>query len=166
MQGRARVLGHAIHPLLIVFPLGLFATAVIFDIIYLFTDKDSFTFAAAYAMGIGIIGGVVAALFGFIDSTKIPSGTRARRIALVHGGGNVVVLALFGASWLLRLFATDWLSKPAIVLGFIGIVLAGFTGWLGGELVERLGVGVDDDAGVNARSSLSHSASAANMPRR
>lgn len=165
MQGRARVLGHAIHPLLIVFPLGLFATAVIFDIIYLFTDKDSFTFAAAYAMGIGLIGGVAAALFGLIDASKIPPGTRARRIALVHGGGNVVVLALFAVSWFLRLFATDWLSRPAIVFGFVGIVLAGFTGWLGGELVERLGVGVDDDADLNARSSLSHAPSTG-MPRR
>jgi hypothetical protein len=29
------------------------------------------------------------------------------------------------------------------------------TGWLGGELVDRLGVGVDKDADLNAPSSLS-----------
>lgn len=31
-----------------------------------------------------------------------------------------------------------------------------FTGWLGGELVDRLGVGVHEGANVNAPSSLSH----------
>jgi uncharacterized membrane protein len=35
MQSRAQALGHAIHPTLIVFPLGLFSTAVVFDILYL-----------------------------------------------------------------------------------------------------------------------------------
>jgi uncharacterized membrane protein len=165
MHARARVMGHAIHPLLIVFPLGLLSTAVIFDIIYLATDRDSFSFAAAYAIGIGIIGGLVAAVFGLIDATGIPSGTRARRIALVHGGGNVVVVALFAVSWFLRASATDWKSPIALVFSFAGIVLAVFTGWLGGELVERLGVGVDDDAGLNASNSMSHAPSTG-MPRR
>jgi uncharacterized membrane protein len=64
----------------------------------------------------------------------------------------VVVVALFAVSWLLRAGAKGW--KPsvlALVLSFAGAVLAGVTGWLGGELVERLGVGVDQGADVNAR---------------
>jgi len=39
-------------------------------------------------------------------------------------------------------------------LSFAGFVLAGITGWLGGELVDRLGVGVDEGANVNALNSL------------
>jgi uncharacterized membrane protein len=159
-------MGHAIHPLLIVFPLGLLATAVIFDIIYLITDRTSFSFAAAYAMGAGIIGGLIAAVFGLVDALAIPGGTRAQRVAFVHGGGNVVVVVLFAISWLLRASGTDW--KPsglALACSFVGLGLAVFTGWLGGELVERLGVGVDDHANLNAPSSMSH-ASPASMPRR
>jgi uncharacterized membrane protein len=34
MQSRARLLGHPVHQMLIVFPLGLLATAVIFDVIH------------------------------------------------------------------------------------------------------------------------------------
>jgi uncharacterized membrane protein len=41
------------------------------------------------------------------------------------------------------------------VLGFAGIILSGGTAWLGGELVERLGIGVSPSAGVDAPSSLS-----------
>jgi hypothetical protein len=46
------------------------------------------------------------------------------------------------------------LGHPALALSFVGGGLALFTGWLGGELVDRLAVGVDDGAHVNAPSSL------------
>ncbi|HYP39865.1 MAG TPA: hypothetical protein VEX13_05850, partial [Chloroflexia bacterium] len=41
------------------------------------------------------------------------------------------------------------------VLALIAVVIALVTGWLGGELVDRLGVGVDQGANLNAPSSLS-----------
>jgi uncharacterized membrane protein len=70
--------------------------------------------------------------------------------------GNVAVVVLFAASWLLRAGADGWHpSAGALVFSFAGIALGGVTGWLGGELVERLGVGVDEGAGINAPSSLS-----------
>lgn len=156
MHSRARFLGHAIHPVLIVFPLGLLVTAVIFDLIHLVTDNSGFTTAAAYTMGAGLLGGLLAGLFGLIDWLGIPSGTRAKRIGAIHGLGNVAVLILFGISWLLRLDDQAWVpSGAALIFSFAGVALAGVTGWLGGELVERLGVGVDEGANVNAKSSLS-----------
>ncbi|GIJ30429.1 membrane protein [Micromonospora qiuiae] len=155
MQSRAKAMGHAIHPMLIVFPLGLLATAVIFDIVYLITDRSGFTVASGYMIGAGIVGGLVAGLFGFLDWRATPPGSRARRIGMLHGGGNVVVLVLFAISWLLRRGAVDWQPGGlALLFSFVGVALAGVTGWLGGELVERLGVGVDDGAHVNAPSSL------------
>ncbi|SBT44780.1 DUF2231 domain-containing protein [Micromonospora narathiwatensis] len=159
MESRAKAMGHGIHPILIVFPLGLLATAVIFDILYLATNRTGFQISAAYTMGLGILGGLLAGVFGFIDWMGIPAGTRAKRVGAVHGLGNVVVLALFAASWFQRLAADNWdPSAGALICSFVGIVLAGVTGWLGGELVERLGVGVSDEAGVNAPSSLRRSA--------
>ncbi|MFF4888791.1 DUF2231 domain-containing protein [Micromonospora chersina] len=156
MESRAKSMGHAIHPILIVFPLGLLATSVIFDILYLITDRTGFQVSAAYTIAAGVIGGLVAAVFGLIDWSAIPAGTRAKRVGAVHGLGNVVVLVLFAVSWLLRRGADNWdPNAGALVCSFAGIVLAGFTGWLGGELVERLGVSVSDGAGVNAPSSLS-----------
>lgn len=157
MKSRARAMGHAIHPMLIVFPLGLLSTAVVFDILYLITDRSGFAVAAAYAIAAGVIGGLVAALFGFIDWLAIPGGTRAKRVGTLHGVGNVVVVALFAVSWLLRYGQDGWIpGAAALVLGFAGFALAGVTGWLGGELVERLGIGVDEGANADAPSSLSH----------
>jgi uncharacterized membrane protein len=109
--------------MLIVFPLGLLATAVLFDVLYLFTDGSGFEVASGYMIGAGVI-------------------------------GNVVVVVLFGISWLLRA-ADGWeVGALAFVLGLIGLALAGATGWLGGELVDRFGIGVSDDAHVDAPSTL------------
>jgi uncharacterized membrane protein len=150
-------MGHSIHPMLIVFPLGLFSTAVIFDILYLATDRAGFQISAAYTIAAGVIGGLVAAVFGAADWLAIPAGTRAKRVGAIHGLTNVVVVLLFGVSWLLRLNADNWEpSAAALVLSFAGIILGGVAAWLGGELVERLGIGVSSNAGVNAPSSLSH----------
>lgn len=156
VESRVKALGHGVHPMLIVFPLGLLATAVIFDILYLVTERAGFQISAAYTIAAGVIGGLVAAVFGLMDWRAIPSGTRAKRVGAAHGLGNVVVVLLFGVSWLLRLSADNWEpSAAALILSFAGILLAGVTAWLGGELVERLGIGVSANAGVNAPSSLS-----------
>jgi uncharacterized membrane protein len=61
---------------------------------------------------------------------------------------------LFAASWLLRSDAPAAPEALALALSFAAGGLALFTGWLGGELVDRLGVGVDDGAHVDAPSSL------------
>jgi uncharacterized membrane protein len=155
MEARAKALGHAIHPMLIVYPLGLLTTAVIFDILYLVTDRNGFAIASAYAIAAGVIGGLVAAVFGLIDWLAVPPNTRARRVGVWHGLGNVAVVALFAVSWLFRLGEEAWRpTAGALVFGFAGAALGIITAWLGGELVERLSVGVDDGASVDAPSSL------------
>jgi uncharacterized membrane protein len=153
MESRAKALGHPIHQMLIVFPLGLLATAVAFDVLGLITDRPGFAIAAAYTIAAGILGGLVAALFGVIDWLAIPSGTRARRVGTLHGVGNVVVVLLFIGSWLIRADAGEW--DPNAWALVLGLATAGVTGWLGGELVDRLGVGVTEGANVDAPSSLS-----------
>ena len=155
MESRAKLFGHAIHPMLIVFPLGLLATSFIFDIIHLLTGNGFWSDLAFWLIAAGVIGGLLAALFGLIDWLAIPAGTRAKGIGLRHGGGNVVVVLLFAVSWLLRLPAPRNPGTLPFILSLIGVGLALVTSWLGGELVERLGVGVDARANLDAPSSLS-----------
>jgi uncharacterized membrane protein len=155
MESKAKVAGHPVHPMLIVFPLGLLATAVIFDIIYLVSNTSQWTLIAYYMIGAGVIGGAAAAVPGWIDWFAIPQGTRAKRIGLLHGVGNVIVLALFILSWVLRRSNPEVPPTGAIVAGLLGFGLSAVTGWLGGELVDRMGVGVDDGAHLNSPSSLS-----------
>jgi uncharacterized membrane protein len=156
MESKAKIMGHPAHPMLIVFPLGLLATSLIFDIVYLITNDGKFAEVAFWMITAGVIGGLLAAIFGLWDWLAIPDDTRAKTIGMWHGLGNVVVTGLFIVSWLIRLGDVRNPNIAAIVLSIVGVVLALFTGWLGGELVDRLGIGVDRGAHPDSPSSLSN----------
>ena len=156
MESKAKALGHPIHQMLIPFPFGLLATAVIFDVVYLLWGNPTMVTVSYWMIFAGIIGAIIAAPFGLIDWLAIPSNTRAKTVGMIHGLGNVVVLLLFIGSCYLRYSSPSYLpSNVALLLSFVGFALAGVTGWLGGELVDRLSVGVDDGAHLDAPSSLS-----------
>jgi uncharacterized membrane protein len=155
MDSKAKLLGHSVHPMLVVFPLGLLATSLIFDLIYLGNGNGRLADASFWMISAGIIGGLAAAVFGLIDWLAIPSGTRAKAIGLWHGIGNVGVVLLFIISWTIRYNGlTTAPTGGAVILSVLGIALAVVTGWMGGELVERMGVGVADGAHLNSPSSL------------
>jgi uncharacterized membrane protein len=155
MDSYAKAAGHPIHQQLIVFPLGLLATAVVFDILQLLTNADGFATASYYMIAAGIVSGLLAAVFGAIDYLAIPTGTRAKRVGAVHGIGNVVVVLLFAVSWWLRVDEAGHVPNTlAFVLALAAAVIAIVTGWLGGELVGRLGVGVHPDAHLDAPASF------------
>jgi uncharacterized membrane protein len=155
VRAKARLFGHPIHQMLIVFPLGLLATSFFFDIAYLVTKRMELATVAFWMIFAGVIGGLLAAIFGLIDWLGIPRRTRAKSVGLWHGLGNVVVVGLFIGSWILRRPDPTIPGLNAIVLAAIGVGIALITGWLGGELVNRLGVGVDEGAHVDAPNSLS-----------
>src|SRR4051812_35361705 len=98
----AKLLGHPMHPMLVVFPLGLLVTSLIFDFIRLGTGNGTWSLVAEYMIGAGVIGGLIAAVPGLIDWLSIPAGTRAKAIGAWHGIGNVIVVVLFAISWLMR----------------------------------------------------------------
>lgn len=154
MESRAKILGHAIHPLLIVFPLGLLSTAVLFDIVAMVLNDPALANVAYWMIAAGIIGGILAAPFGWIDWFAIPANTRAKTVGLWHGLINVGVLLLFIISWWMRRDVPEAPGMMALILSWVAIGLALVSGWLGGELVERLGVGVDPNAHLDAPSSL------------
>lgn len=154
MESRAKLFGHPVHQMLIVFPLGLLAMSIVFDVARFVTGEAYWSESAYMMIGAGVITGALAAPFGYIDWLAIPSGTRAKRIGLMHGAGNLGVVVLFGMSWALRGLAPESPPIGAILLSFLGGAIALVTGWLGGELVDRLGVGVDDGAHLDAPSSL------------
>jgi len=141
--------------MLIVFPLGLFVTATVFDLIQLLTDNNTFGQVGYWNIAAGMIGAVLAAVTGLLDWTAIPAATRAKRLGLLHGAGNAVVLLLFLVSWLARTNNTDHVAGAGLfVVELVAIGLSGVTAWMGGELVDRLGIGVDENAHPDAPSSL------------
>ena len=157
MESRVKIFGHPVHPMLIVFPVGLFTAAIVFDILYLILGNPVFPTVSFYMITTGVIGGLLAAIFGLIDWLGLPNNSRAKSIGGWHGLGNLTIVILFSISWLLRRGNPNFVPPSlALILSFAGILMALVTAWIGGELVYRLGVGVDPGANVNAPSSLTN----------
>jgi uncharacterized membrane protein len=151
--------GHRLHQMLIVFPLGLLAGGLIFDIFHWFSADGRWGVIAFWLISIGIVAALLAAVFGFIDWLGIPSNTRAKVVGAYHGIGNVIVVTLFFISWLARLNHIEQPGGVAYAFSVAGVCLVLVTGWLGGELVSHFGVGVHPDVDLNARPTLSNPSS-------
>lgn len=153
MKSRAAVAGHAIHPMLIVFPLGLLATSVVWDICALATGSPSWAMISFWTIVAGVVGALLAAVPGFVDWLAIPGKTRAKALGLYHMVINLAVVALFIISLIGRVRAPAGYAHAGVgwmILGWIAVGAALVSGWLGGELVETLGMSVREDANVNA----------------
>jgi len=103
MESRAKILGHAIHPILIVFPLGLLATAVTFDILFMIRGNPIIAWVTYWMIAAGIVGGLLAAPFGWIDWFAIPYGnaSQIRRFdsrTRQYAGASVVYRQLVAAA--------------------------------------------------------------------
>ena len=146
MRTPASIAGHPIHPMLVPIPIGLWIFSLVCDLIAAGGSANpAWQTVALYTMGGGIVGALLAAVFGFVDLLSLPA--RIRPTALAHMGINLTIVVLFAIDAWLRLSGSDpvWLSVVAILL------LLG-SGWLGGKMVYRLGVAVDvPAAGIDSR---------------
>jgi len=156
MESRIKVLGHPIHPMLIVLPLGLFIGAVVFDAIYLWRGSSTIGTVGYWNIAGGIVGGLVAAVFGLIDWLAIPAGTRAKSIGLWHASSNVLAILGFALVFWMRYSSGQLATTSGLfTIEVVALLFGAMGGWLGGELVDRLGVGVDNGANLNAPNSIS-----------
>lgn len=146
MHSRVHYFGNPIHPALITLPAGLFVGSFVFDLVYLFDDDDTTWFRISQYMIIaGIVGGLVAAVPGFIDYLFIPRDLSAKTWGMIHGLLNVTSVVLMFISSLVRwgeVPATDsgelW---AAYVLSWIAIAITALAGSIGGHLVYHLNIG-------------------------
>lgn len=144
MLSKARILSHPIHPMLVAFPIGLWVTSFIFDLIGAASRQQAYTVTSFYLIVAGCVGAVLAALPGAIDLFgAIPPSSGARTIGYVHGGLNLLALLLFIYTAWRRGGPTGTVDGAAIGASLGGVVLIGISGWLGGMLVFRNQIGVD-----------------------
>lgn len=151
MESRAKFAGHPIHQMMVAFPIGAFGMAVTSDVLRAGRSERTYEATAARAIDFGLVTSALAIPFGLVDWLAIPRGTRAKRVGLWHALGNATLLGLFvGSRWLRGrgdLRRAQWLSGAGMMLG-------GLTAWLGGELVNRHGIGVHDQIGFDAPKAL------------
>jgi uncharacterized membrane protein len=136
--------------MMVTLPIGAFGMAVSSDALSAGRRRRGYEFTAARAIDFGLISAAIAAPFGLVDWLAIPPGTRAKRVGLWHALGNAALLGLFAGSRYLRARH----DRRAQWLAGAGMLLGGVTAWLGGELINRHGVGVADSMGLQEPSSL------------
>lgn len=144
MASRASIAGHPIHPMLVVFPIGLWVASFVCDLIFLAVGTVLWPVLAFYAMIGGTIGALLAAIPGAIDLFSITD-RRTRRIGYVHMGINLSLAVLFIANIVWRINVPVGSNGP-IILSLVSILLLGVSGWLGGEMVYVRGAAVSPDA--------------------
>lgn len=155
MESRVKALGHPVHPMLVMFPLGLLVTAVVFDFIDLVGGPDVLGEVAFWNITVGLAVGLLAAVTGLVDWLAIPRDTRAKRVGALHGLLNLGLVVVFAIVWLVRLGADGRDAGTGLfIVELLALGIGGVSAWLGGELVDRLGVGVDEDAHLNAPRNL------------
>jgi uncharacterized membrane protein len=141
MSTRASVHNHPIHPMLVVFPLGLWVFSVLCYLVFLLSSVSVWRTVSLYAMGGGVIGGVLAAIPGTTDFLTF-SKSKVQTIALTHMLSNTVALTIFIITFALMIL---WDGHPVapFILSLFGLLAVGVGGWLGGSLVYEHGVGVE-----------------------
>ena len=140
--------GHPFHPVLVTVPIGAWVASVVFDIVALAAadEEEIFAEGAYWLIGIGIVGALLAALFGLMDLLAIPRGTPAFRTGLTHMALNLTVVVLFVVNFAVRAGSGyEEANVTGFVLSLIAIALLGVSGWLGGKLAYRYGVRVADE---------------------
>ena len=142
--------GHPFHPILVTVPIGAWVASLVFDVVSRAgDDAAAFADGAYWLVGIGVVGALAAAIFGFLDLLAIPTGTRAFRTALLHMALNLGVVALFAVGFALRrsrLDEPEGTPVGLLVLSVVALAVLGVSGWLGGKLTYRYGVRVVDEA--------------------
>lgn len=136
------ILGHPIHPVIVIFPVAFLATVAGTDLGYWLTRGEFWAQASLWLIGAGLLAGVAAAVVGMFDFVRIPR-VRSRRAGWVHMWLNVAVLALSAVNFGLRLLGGNSTILPfGLVLSLAVATLLMASGWYGGELTFRHKVGI------------------------
>lgn len=144
MISKANIKGHPLHPILVIFPVAFFTGTLVFDLLGLVYDRQSFTETGQYLEIAGLGSALVAAIPGFLDFLfRVPPESSAKKRAATHGLINVTVLLFFGGALAYRLSSESVSNFLLISLELVGVVLLMFAGWMGGTLIYRNQIGVD-----------------------
>ena len=146
MASKASIAGHPVHPMIIPFPLALWTTSFVVDLLFYFTRGATLVLISKFLLAAGCIGAVAAAIPGIIDWTSIKH-PEVKRIANWHARLNVIALLIFAASLYLRMRSggaslVSYGLKIPFLLSLVGVILISISGWLGGKLSFEYGVGV------------------------
>ena len=141
-RSTAKIGGHPIHPMLIPFPIVCFIGTLVTDIVFLNNANVMWAIASRYLLGVGIVMAALAAVAGLTDffGDKRIQGSDA----IKHMLANVLAVVLEIVNFFLRLHSDAAIRTAGVYLSAIVVLILIYSGWKGGDLVFRHGIGVSD----------------------
>jgi uncharacterized membrane protein len=150
-RSTAKIAGHPIHPMTVMFPVVFFIGTWVCDIIFAATGELFWVTLGLLSLGLGLLTALVAAVFGMIDYFG-DARVRAIPSANHHFVGNVLLTALQIGNFVFRMSAgADGVVPTGLILSTLAVLLLGYSGWKGATLVYEHGVGVDESKGASER---------------
>ena len=145
-KSTAKIADHPIHPMLVSFPIVCFIMTLVLDILYARGDTGV-AGATKWLLGVGLVMAALAAVAGITDFL---GDERIRRLgdALKHMLANVTAVVLEVVNFALRLKNPDFIGSTGVYISLIVALILIYSGWKGGNLVFRHGVGVHDSPNV------------------
>ncbi len=132
-----RWLSHPVHPAVVLAPLGCWFSATVLDLVGGRSGRRS----AQRLTALGIVAAVPAAATGAAD--WLDTRGAEQRVGTAHAGLNGVAVWLFARSWGRRRRGAH---LTGVAYSLAGLAVSGASGFLGGHLAYRRGVGVDTTA--------------------
>jgi uncharacterized membrane protein len=141
-RSTAQIAGHPIHPMLVQFPIVCFIGVLVTDIVYINNHNAGWATASRYLLCVGLVMGALAAVAGLTDflGDKRIQGSDAVKHALA----NVTAVVLEILNLFIRLRSDQQIPHTGIILSAIVVLILLYSGWMGGKLVFRHGIGVSD----------------------
>jgi uncharacterized membrane protein len=142
-RSTAKIGDHPIHPMLIPFPIVCFIGTFVTDIVYSQNGNSGWATASHWLLGIGLLMAALAAATGLTDYL---GDERIRRLgdALKHMLANVTAVVIEAVNLVLRLGDNDFITSTGLFLSGVVVLILLYSGWKGGDLVYRHGIGVHD----------------------
>jgi uncharacterized membrane protein len=145
-RSTARIAGHPVHPMTVMFPIVLFVLVWVADLMFWHRHDLIWATLGMLGLALGILLALLAAVFGLIDYFG-EARIRALPAANHHLVANLIVVAIQIANFIWRMNGGPGFVVPTgLILSTLAVLLLGYSGWKGGTLVYRHGVGVDSGA--------------------
>lgn len=145
-KSTAKIADHPIHPMLVSFPIVSFIFVLILDVLYT-RGQSGVAAASTWVLGFGLLTAALAAVAGLTDYL---GDDRIRRLgdALKHMLANVTAVVLEVVNFALRLKDSTSIASTGVYISLIVVLILLYSGWKGGNLVYRHGVGVHDTSNL------------------
>lgn len=142
-RSTAQIGGHPIHPMLIPFPIVCFIGGFVADVMFALNGSPGWATASNWLIGVGLGMAVLAALAGITDFLG-DQHVRGMATAVKHMLANVTAVVLEAVNLALRVNNQEFITAAGIYISGVVVLILVYSGWLGGEMVFRHGVGVRD----------------------